>query len=174
MSLARNKWLPKLSVTISSWQWHLCIFLLDAFSKPGAKLAHKSNPASKCFIALTSLPVWDRTKEIWRGNQLWQRSCHPLRRLVIVPLAELWIFVSPALAGKTHRDHLSPVVVVVCWCCLLLLSVVKRANIWLYLPHALMDFNQSWVIDVTWEPWFVDEVKGHISRSKVIWGQVVR
>ena len=53
-------------------------------------------------------------------------------------------------------------------CCLLLLSVVKRANIWLYLPHALMDFNQSWVIDATWEPSFVDEVKGHISRSKVI------
>ena len=41
-------------------------------------------------------------------------------------------------------------------------------NIWLYLPHALMDFNQSWVIDATWEPSFVDVVKGHISRSKVI------
>ena len=36
-----------------------------------------------------------------------------------------------------------------------------------------MDFNQSWVIDATWEPSFVDEVKGHISRSKVIWGQFV-
>ena len=42
-----------------------------------------------------------------------------------------------------------------------------------YLPHALMDFNQSWVINATWEPSFVDEVKGHISRSKVIGGQVV-
>ena len=51
---------------------------------------------------------------------------------------------------------------------LLLLSVVKRANIWVYLPHALMNFNQSWVIDATWEPSFVDEVKVHISRSKVI------
>ena len=37
-----------------------------------------------------------------------------------------------------------------------------------------MDFNQSWVIDATWEPSFVDDVKGHISRSKVICGQVVR
>ena len=74
---------------------------------------------------------------------------------------------SPALAGKTHRDHFVP-------CCCMLLSVVKRVNIWLYRPHALMDFNESWVIDATWEPSFVDEVKGHISRSKVIWGQVVR
>ena len=31
-----------------------------------------------------------------------------------------------------------------------------------------MDFNQSWVIDATWESWFVDEVKGHISRFKRI------
>ena len=37
-----------------------------------------------------------------------------------------------------------------------------------------MDFNQSWVIDATWEPSFVDEVKGHITRSKVILDQVVR
>ena len=79
-------------------------------------------------------------------------------------------FVLPALAEKTHRDHLSPVVV----CCRLLWNSV---NIWLYLPHhqwhALVDFNQSWVIYATWEPSFVDEVKGHISRSKVFWGQVV-
>ena len=38
-----------------------------------------------------------------------------------------------------------------------------------------MDFNQSWVVGVTWEPSFVDEVKGHnIPRSKVIRGQAVR
>ena len=58
---------------------------------------------------------------------------------------------------------LSPIV-----CCVLML-LWKRVNFWLYLPHALMDFNQSWVIDATWEPSFVDEVKSHISRSKVIW-----
>ena len=29
-------------------------------------------------------------------------------------------------------------------------------------------------IDVTWEPSFVNEVKEHILRSKVTWGQVVR
>ena len=69
---------------------------------------------------------------------------------------------SPALAGKTHRDHF------VGCCCLLMLSVVKRVNIWLYLPHALVDFNQSLVIDAIWEPASVDEVKSHISRSKVI------
>ena len=59
---------------------------------------------------------------------------------------------SPALAGKTHRYHFVPC------CCLLMLSVVKRVNIWFYLPHALMDFNQSWVIVATWDPTFVDEV----------------
>ena len=68
-----------------------------------------------------------------------------------------------ALAGKTHWDRFVG-------CCLLW----KQVNIWLYLQHALMDFNQSWVIDATWEPSFVDEVKGHILRLKVIWGQVVR
>ena len=37
-----------------------------------------------------------------------------------------------------------------------------------------MDFDQSWVIGATWEPSFVDEIKDHIPRSKVIRGQVVR
>ena len=59
---------------------------------------------------------------------------------------------------------LSTVVVVVCWCCCLLW---KRVNICLYIPHTLMDFNQTWVIGATWGPSFVDEVKGHISGSKV-------
>ena len=71
------------------------------------------------------------------------------------------IFVSLALAGKTHGDHF------VHCCCLSVVVKTKWVNIWLYLPHALMDFNQSWVIDAKWEPSFVDEVKGHISRSKV-------
>ena len=69
-------------------------------------------------------------------------------------------------------DHFVPcpllsVVVVVCCChCLLW----KRVNIWLYLPHALMDFNQSWLVDATWEPSFVDEVKGHLRSScKIGW-----
>ena len=77
------------------------------------------------------------------------------------------ISVLPALAGKTHtcRDHF----VHFCSCCLLW----RQVNIWIYLPHALMDFNQSWVKGATWEPSFADAVKGHISRSKVIWGQVV-
>ena len=52
--------------------------------------------------------------------------------------------------------NLSLSVGVVFCCC------AKKVNIWLYLPHALMDFNQSWAIDSTWEPLFVDEVKGHI------------
>ena len=48
-----------------------------------------------------------------------------------------------------------------CCCCLLW----KGLKIWLYLPRALMDFNQKWVIDATWEPLFVDEVKGHIKAT---------
>ena len=58
-----------------------------------------------------------------------------------------------------------------CWCCLLLL--LKQVNIWLYLPHALMDFDQSWFIDATWKPSYSDEVKVHIWKAKVIWGQAV-
>ena len=82
-------------------------------------------------------------------------------QIILQSLSCNLVFVLPALAGKTHRDHFVP-------CCLLMLSVVKRVNIWLYLPHALLDFNQSWAIDATWEPSFVEEVKGHIPRSKVI------
>ena len=54
-----------------------------------------------------------------------------------------FFFVLPALAGKTRRDRFVH-------CCLL----CKQVNIWLYIPHALMDFNQSWVIDATWKSIF--------------------
>ena len=36
------------------------------------------------------------------------------------------------------------------------------------------DWNQTWFMDVIWELLYVHEVKGHKSRSKVIWGQPVR
>ena len=36
------------------------------------------------------------------------------------------------------------------------------------------DWNQTWFIDIIWGPSYVLTVKGHIPRSKVIWGQVVR
>ena len=57
-------------------------------------------------------------------------------------------------------------------CPLLLLSVVVvcREN-WITFGsnfHMHRDFNQSSAIDATRKPSFVDEVKGHISRSKVI------
>ena len=55
-----------------------------------------------------------------------------VRTLYVVYLA---VF-SCVLAGKTHSDHF------VHCCCL---SLWKQVNIWLYLPHALMDFSQSWV-----------------------------
>ena len=35
------------------------------------------------------------------------------------------------------------------------------------------DWNQTWFIGIIWEPSYVRAVKGHIPRSKVIWGQVV-
>ena len=36
------------------------------------------------------------------------------------------------------------------------------------------DWNQTWFVDTLWDPLYVHEVKGHIPRSKVIRGQVVR
>ena len=30
------------------------------------------------------------------------------------------------------------------------------------------DLNQTWIIDIIWEPLYVHVVKGHKSRSKVI------
>ena len=33
------------------------------------------------------------------------------------------------------------------------------------------DWNQTWVIGATWAPSLVDEVKDHISRSRIIYGQ---
>ena len=96
-------------------------------------------------------------------------SCNTKLRKWEWKSTEAWfVFVPPALAEKTHRDRFVPY----CCCCCLLLW--KQVNIWLYLPHALMDSNKSWVIDATWKLSYVDEVRGHLSRSNFIWGQVVR
>ena len=63
---------------------------------------------------------------------------------------------------------------VVCCCCLLW----KQVNIWLYLPHALMDFNQSWVIYrcnmgtliCWWSQRSYIKAKGHLRSScKICW-----
>ena len=37
-----------------------------------------------------------------------------------------------------------------------------------------MDCNQTQVIGATWQPAFIDGVKGHKPRAKVKYGQVVR
>ena len=67
------------------------------------------------------------------------------------------LFVFACLNGKDTYESLFP-----------LLSVVvynKRVNIWLHLPHVLVNLNQTWVIDATWVPLF-------LMRSKVTyWGQ---
>ena len=42
-----------------------------------------------------------------------------------------------------------------------------------FLFHTMSNCNQTSVIDATWEPSYVNEVKGHIPRSKVIRGQDV-
>ena len=36
------------------------------------------------------------------------------------------------------------------------------------------DWNQTWIIAAIWQPPYVDEVKGHIPRSKVTSGQLLR
>ena len=36
------------------------------------------------------------------------------------------------------------------------------------------DWNQTWFIDIIWDPLFFHVVKGHIPRLKVMKGQVVR
>ena len=54
-----------------------------------------------------------------------------------------FFFASPAFAGEKHMDrfvHCCCLFRFVHCCCLLLW---KQVNIWLYLPHALVDFNQS-------------------------------
>ena len=43
-----------------------------------------------------------------------------------------------------------------------------------FLFHTMTNCNQTSVIDATWKPSYVNEVKGHIPRSKVIWGQDVK
>ena len=65
-------------------------------------------------------------------------------------------------------------------CCLLSAVVYnKMANIWPYLAHCLLDFNQVWIIDEIRNASYgtcsyVHRVKSHIPSSKVIRGQVVR
>ena len=79
--------------------------------------------------------------------------------IFIICCCSFAVFVSPALAGKTNWDHFV--------LCCLLLSLLKRVNIWLYLPYALMNFYQSKIIDEAWNLQL-------LMRSKVIWGQFVR
>ena len=35
------------------------------------------------------------------------------------------------------------------------------------------DYNQTWIIDALWEPSRYDALRGHMTRSKVIGGQIV-
>ena len=82
------------------------------------------------------------------------------------------IFVLPAFAGKTHKDLFVLLLFVLVVCHESRLTCCSNFH------SALMDFNQSWVIDATWEPSFVDEVKGHVevalfARLKSNWNQTV-
>ena len=36
------------------------------------------------------------------------------------------------------------------------------------------NYNQTWIIGALWEPSHYDALGGHMTRSKVIWGQIVR
>ena len=38
----------------------------------------------------------------------------------------------------------------------------------------MSNWNQTWLIDTLWDPLYVYVFKGHISRSKVMRGQVIR
>ena len=38
---------------------------------------------------------------------------------------------------------------------------------------SLRDYNQTWIIDALWEPSRYDALRGHMTRSKVIGGQIV-
>ena len=42
-------------------------------------------------------------------------------------------------------------------------------------PHEQVrsDYNQTWIIDALWEPSSYDALRGHMTRSKVIGGQIV-
>ena len=37
----------------------------------------------------------------------------------------------------------------------------------------ISDYNQTWIIDALWEPSRYDALRGHMTRSKVIGGQIV-
>ena len=36
------------------------------------------------------------------------------------------------------------------------------------------NYNQTWIIGALWEPSHYDALGGHMTRSKVIWGQIIR
>ena len=117
---------------------------------------HRSGPDTSLF------------KGIFITLLLWNHSGFTLGRTFLLSSAVSCFIVSAALAGKTHtcRDRFVH-------CCLLLW---KQVNIWLYLPHALMDFNQSWVIcnmgtlTCWWGQRSHIKVKGHLRSScKIGW-----
>ena len=83
------------------------------------------------------------------------------------------MFVSPErMFVETHSDPNS-----VCPCVRSSVRPLKfRLTFFklLLFEHVRVNYTQTWVIGALWEPSHYDALGGHMTRSKVIWGQIVR
>ena len=86
---------------------------------------------------------------------------------------ETWlVFVSPErMFVETHSDPNSV--------CPFVRASVRPLKFWLTFFKLLLfeqvrfNYNQSWYIGALWEPSHYDALRGHMTRSKVIGGQIV-
>ena len=79
------------------------------------------------------------------------------------------VFVSPErMFVETHSDPNS-----VCPCVRPLKFRLTFFKLLLF-EQVRFNYNQTWIIGALWEPSHYDALGGHMTRSKVIWGQIIR
>ena len=109
------------------------------------------------------IPFW--------GHLLW--SLQSMGRICIYNEERQKLFVSPELFVfvETHSDPNS-----VCPSVRPSVRPLKfRLTFFklLLFEQVCFNYNQTWIIGALWEPSHYDALGGHMTRSKVIWGQIV-
>ena len=121
--------------------------------------------ATVCFIPSGFGPVWNCTTPVLKNLFLEVEICRWMFILFLCRLNECsWrhiaiqiLYVHPSL-----RSCVRPLKFRLTFFKLLLFEQVR------------FNYNQTWIIGALWEPSHYDALGGHMTRSKVIWGQIIR
>ena len=90
------------------------------------------------------------------------KRCMKYMTSFCVAWTNVWMFV------ETHSDPNS-----VCPCVRPLKFRLTFFKLLLF-EQVRFNYNQTWIIGALWEPSHYDALGGHMTRSKVIWGQIIR